>query len=415
MSEAALERFIAAAGLAEDRADVGGPLRGHTKDGPTGQRTPTAQDPLFGLHHLTRVAVVGREAILALADRPIVWTWDSVATAGLTILLAAGPGSGKTTLLAMLVVARANQGQPVSVLGRLVSPAPRGTFLVFVENEHSDESAARILRKACDQLGVSYDALDRIILVARGSVRIGSAVWGDVERLIAVGLVGDVVLDTLARCTPSASSDANDEQEQGAVFERISQAIELAPMPEARPMCWVAAHTRKCDGIPTLNDVGGSTQRAGQPDVVLLMGANRSAQRVRSVTVVFGKVREKDAEDWPAPVEYVVTKAGVELLDAPAGDDRPLEERIVCQLARGPQTKTALATALARSRADLEEPISNLFAAHQIAKTTVKLKGRTWPAFEARNGTGQSPGRVPQADDTGGGRTNQREGLDHAA
>jgi hypothetical protein len=343
---------------------------------------PTAKDPLRGLEHLSRVAVVGRDAIVELAERPIVWLWDYITTSGLIVLLAAGPGSGKTTLLFLLLAARANRGMPVAVLGRTVATAPEGKFLVVIENEHSDESAARILCKSLRLLSIDDVALERVILVARGNVRIGDPAWVNVETLIAAGLVSDIALDTLARCAPS---DANDEREQVEVFSRIADAIQKAPTPEARPTCWTAAHTRKCEGMPTLADVGGSTQRAGQADVVLLMGAQRAADRLTSVKVAFGKVREKDAEDWPAPVEYVVKKTGVVLVDAPEVDERPLEARIVSVLEVGPATKNQLREKLGRSAADIEDALSTLFSARAITTVTVKVRGRDFKAFALRN------------------------------
>jgi hypothetical protein len=343
---------------------------------------PTVKDPLRGLVHLQKVAVIGREAIAELADRPIVWVWDYIASAGLIVLLAAGPGCGKTTLLFLIIIARANRGAAVNVLGYAMTPAPDGRFIVVVEAEHSDESAARILRKSCTLLGVDESALERVILVARGNVRIGSPAWDDVERLIAAGLVSDIVLDTLARTAPS---DANDEREQVEIFARVAAAIELAPTPEARPMCWTAAHTRKHEGAPSLDDVGGSTQRAGQADVVLLMAAERANDKLASVKVTFGKVREKCAEDWPEPVSYVVRRDSVEIVGEPAKDERPLETRITEHLRIfGPTTKSQLRTKLGRSMPDLEAAITTLFQARLIRKADIKTRTGTYPGFELR-------------------------------
>lgn len=332
---------------------------------------PTAEDPLRGLNHLPKVAVVGRDRILELASRPVVWIWDFIATAGLTVLLAAGPGCGKTTLLFLLIAARANTRNPVKVLGYTVAPAPTGKWIVIVENEHSDESTARMLIKGCDRLGVGYEALDRIIMVARGNVRIGSPVWQEVEMLIRAGLVSDVVLDTLARC---AAADANDEQQQAEVFATIGSAIELAPSAETRPGFWVATHTRKCEGTPTLNDVSGSNQRAGGADVVILLGAQRTDGKINGVKAVFGKVREKDAEDWPEPVEYTVTKAGVTLVGATHGRPGGLQGRILDHIEKsGPTTKTALRELTGRSGTDIKEALDAL-----IAATLLRLDGERY-------------------------------------
>jgi hypothetical protein len=345
---------------------------------------PTAADPLRGLEYLSKVAVVGRQRLVELAERPVVWLWDQIATAGLTVLLAAGPGSGKTTLLFLLIAARANRGEPVRVLGRTMAPAPRGRYIVVIENEHSDESSARILRKSCARLGLDEEALEAFILVARQGVRIGSAEWQDVERLIAAGLVSDVVLDTLASSAPSALGDSNDETEQVATFDIIRRAINRAPSPDAWPTFWLAVHTRKCDGMPTMNDVAGSTQRAGQADVVLLMGAERSGDKVTAVKVAFGKVREKDAEDYPEPVTYTVTRSGVTVHDAPEDDGGPLEGRILAALATGAKTKTKLGTLLGRSGADIDAALTVLFGEHRIESVQLKVKGQPRKHFALR-------------------------------
>jgi hypothetical protein len=210
-------------------------------------------------------------------------------------------------------------------------------------------------------------------------------VWKDVAALIQRGLVSDVVLDTLARVTPAG--DSNDETDQVTVFDDIARTIELAPSPEDRPIFWVAAHLRKTDGVPTLNDVSGSTQRAGQADVVLLMGANRAGQKVKSVTCAFGKVREKDPDDWPSPVEYVVGKNGVTVVDAPEEDERPLKEQIVSRLELGvPLTKNAMKTKLSRSADDIENAITELFKERRIDKTSVRKAGREFFAYILRPG-----------------------------
>ena len=366
------------------------PRSGHVNGAtPPAEGGPTRVEPLRGLPDLAKVAVVGRERIRELADRPIVWIWDYVATAGLTVLLAAGPGGGKTTLLLLLIVARLNKGEPVSVLGRAVAPAPDGKYVVVIENEHSDESSARMLIRSCTLLHVEDTALDRVILVARGSVRIGSPAWEDVERLIAAALVSDVMLDTLARCT--SAGDSNDEQDQVQVFDRIAKAIELAPTAADRPTFWIGAHTRKSEGtVPSMNDVSGSTQRAGQSDVVICMGAKLTDGCVSSVSVHFRKVREKDADDWPRPVEYAVSRArGIEILDGKTEDKRPLETQILELLEREgkPMTKSGIADRLGRSRADVQVAVDTLFkAGDRLEGALVKASnGREYPAIQLKH------------------------------
>ncbi len=347
----------------------------------THEQGPSADAPLRGLEHLARVAVVGRESLIELAERPVVWLWEHVASAGLTILLAAGPGGGKTTLLFLLATARANRGSRSASSGaRSPRRHPGGSSWSSRTSIPTSRPPVSCARAAASTASTRRRST-RSWSPARGNVRIGSNVWLDVERLIAAGLVSDIVLDTLARCSP-VGADPNAEQEQVEVFARIAEAIERAPAADSRPTCWTAAHTRKVDGLPSLDDVSGSTQRAGQADVVILMGAQRTNNRVTSVKVGFGKVREKDAEDWPEPVEYTVKRDRVVLLDAPEVDDRPLEDRIVARLAAGAQSKTALANALGRSRGDLEGPISALFAERRIRSTEISHKGKTYKAFE---------------------------------
>lgn len=340
---------------------------------------PTAQNPLQGLARLAAVSIVGRERITDLAAKPVVYIWHGIALTGIVVVIAGGPGSGKTTLLFLVLAARLNLGPVVQVLGRTVTPAPTGRFVVLIEAEHGEGSAARKLVKSCRVLGIDESALDRIILVARRSVRIGSPEWAEVGKLVAAGLVSDIALDTLARVAPA---DANDEREQVAIFERITQTIDLAPTDDTKPVAWVVLHTRKGDGS-SLDEVGGSTQRTGQADTVLLVTAERRDGKVTSSKVTFAKLRE-EPDDYPMPAEYTVTKDGIVGVDAPAVDDRPLEVRIEERLALGPATKTSLCKALRVGKETIEDAITNLFASRRIKGTTVVVNGKQWPGFALR-------------------------------
>jgi hypothetical protein len=256
-------------------------------------------------------------------------------------------------------------------------------FVVLIEGEHSERSASRKLVKMARVAGLDDidGALDRIIVVARKSVRIGSKEWEDVERLIARGLVSDIALDTIARVAPA---DANSEAEQVAIFDRVAQAIERAPSEETKPVVWTVAHTRKGDG-DDLDDVGGSVQRTGQGDSVLIAKAERRDGRVISTRVIFPKLRE-DPDDPPPPVEFTVTKDAIVVTDGVKDDDsRPLEDRIEEQLRLGPQTKEGLKKKLGRSGEDIEAALTNLFAAHRVSTTTVKVRGRDRKAFKLRD------------------------------
>jgi hypothetical protein len=105
-----------------------------------------------------------------------------------------------------------------------------------------------------------------------------------------------------------------------------------------------------------------------------------------STRVTFPKLRE-DPDDYPEPVEFTVTRTGISICGTPDKDERPIEERILERLKLfGPQTKTALSTAMGRSKPDLEEPLSNLFAARQIGTTDIQIRGQARKAFCVRDG-----------------------------
>jgi hypothetical protein len=344
---------------------------------------PTSDDPLRGLERLRKVAVVGAKTIRELANAPVLYIWEDIAIAGIIVVLAGKVGCGKTTLLFWILVARMNTGEPVKVLDRTVTPAPAGMFVVLIEGEHSERSASRKLVKMATVAGiVDVDAaLERVIVVARKSVRIGSPEWQNVETLIAAGLVSDIALDTLARVAPA---DANSESEQVAIFDRVATAIDRAPSEETKPVCWVAAHQRKGEE-DDLDSISGSHQRPGQADTVLIVRAERRDGRVLSSTVIFPKLRE-EPDLYPGPIEYTVSKDSVIVIGASDDDDRPLEERIEEQLTLGPQTANRLATRLGRNDKDIQTAISALFAAHRITTTTVKVRGKPCRAFTVREG-----------------------------
>jgi hypothetical protein len=195
--------------------------------------------------------------------------------------------------------------------------------------------------------------------------------------------VSDIALDTLARTAPG---DANSEEAQVAIFERIVETIDMAPSEETRPVAWVAAHTRKDDSWE-LEDVGGSTQRVGQSDSVLMIRATKDSDgRVTSTKVKFAKLREDPEEQTPF-VEYAIKDGKITTIDPKAKDDKPLTERIVNVLAfgGGAKTKSALSTALGRSAKDINEAITMLFEEKRIrGGEPVKTRSGTYPTFELR-------------------------------
>jgi hypothetical protein len=352
------------------------------------QASPTSADPLRGLSALRRVAVVGRTRLHALASAPVVYAWQDIAVAGTIVLLASGPSEGKTTLLALILAAHAHDGEPLSLLGREVTPMPLGTYAVVIEGEHSEASFARKMIRACQTIGASDDALDRLIIVARKAVRLGSPEWADVVRLIGAGLVGVVAIDTIARVAPAA---ADDEREQVAIFDGVAQAIEAAPSLATRPTVYACAHTRKNGRTGELADVSGSTQRTGQADTVLMLAGQKRDGRTVATTVTFAKLRE-EPDEYPAPVTFALEGTALRYLHASSqDDDRPLEARILDALAPGPMTKRALRDQL-QARAGLEEAISTLFGERRIETTQVTAGGRSWKAFRLRAEHGMEHG-----------------------
>src|SRR6185437_10589352 len=152
---------IAADGVAEIAAEIARSLRTASEPDPewlahvdddaprsAATESPTHAEPLRGLAHLARVATLGRACLMDLACVQTHYVWQDIAVSGTIVLLASGPSEGKTTLLFLLLVARATLGAPVALLGRGVEPASRGKYLVVIEGEHSESSAARKLLRS---------------------------------------------------------------------------------------------------------------------------------------------------------------------------------------------------------------------------------------------------------------------------
>lgn len=342
---------------------------------------PSVSAPLRGLEHLGKLAVFGRDALRALAAAPVAYAWRDIAVAGTVTLIAGPPAEGKTTLLFLLLAARLTTGDPVTLLGRVVTPAPAGQYVVLIEGEHSEGSTARKMLRMMALLGVDDVALDRLIVVARKAVKLGSPAWLDVVKLTKAGLVSDIALDTIARVAPG---DANDEREQVAIFDIVAQAIESAPDGgDEKPSAWAVAHTRKGEAA-SLEDVSGSAQRVGQADTVALVKGEKVDGRTVSTTVTFAKLRE-DPDVYPLPVTFAIVKDddGARLETGGKDEDgRPLEVRILEQLAAGPKTKTGIVKALHRNLRDVEPAITALFAARRIRSAEVKTRTGAYRGFE---------------------------------
>lgn len=221
---------------------------------------------------LRPIGMLGYAQYAALAEQPVNWAWVGYAAAG-TIVTIAGPSSGgKTTLLLLLLLARAWSGEPIELLGRQVTPAPEGQFIVLIEAEHGESSIARKLFKSAGILNIDPSrALERVFTIARKEIKIGDPKWERIKELAAAGLVSDLAIDTIARAT---AADANSEREQTQIFADIAKVIEAAP-PGRQPTVWVLAHTRKASS-EALEDVAGSVARIGQSDSVIMVSPQRS-------------------------------------------------------------------------------------------------------------------------------------------
>jgi len=362
--------------------------RREVRERPSGQRDARVEindepdePPARGLARLSRVALTGRDACLEAASRPIEYAWQDIAVVGTIVVIAGGVAEGKTLLLFLVLVARLH-GSPIQLLGRHVLPAPQGQVVVLIEAEQDSESTARRLKRSFDLLGVDDHGFDRLVIIARKSVRIGSQEWGAIVEMCEDGLVSDIALDTIARVAPS---EANDEGAQVEIFDRVACAIEAAPEGK-RPTVWVCAHKRKGEGHG-LEMVSGSAQRTGQADSVCIVEGERDAngQTVASL-VTFEKLRH-DPERYPEATRFAVLKApdGERTLKqgaSTASDGRPLEERILEALEAGPLTKRSLRDRLRVGDAILEDALSALFAVRHVRSTVAHVGGREWKAIE---------------------------------
>jgi hypothetical protein len=345
---------------------------------------PTAAEPLCGLPTLQRLALMGRDRIVSRAAEPVVYLWHGIVVAGTVVIVAGAPGEGKTTLMFLVLVARAGR-VPVSVLGLAVTPAPEPRRVVLIEAEHGDASTARKLVKSCEALGVSHEALDRVIVLARADVKLGTVAWAETRQLIAAGLVSDVFVDSLARFT---SADANAEQEQAAVFDEVHRAIESSAEP--KPTFWFIAHGRK-GATGGIDDVSGSAQRAAQGDSVLFVRAERAPDgRVLSSRVTFPKLRE-EPDEFPGERRFRLHRDDDDRWTITDGADQadetskgPVTDRVVRALEDGPKTKNQLRTEMGVNEQTFEAAVTELFRLRRVRRSSKTIRGRDYPAFALR-------------------------------
>lgn len=363
--------------------------KGHLLEPPPMPSSSVVKNELAPLDRsplLAQIALVGREAILSAASRPVIWLWACYVVAGQVVLVFGAPGGGKTTLLFLLVLARAN-ANALEVLGRRVEPAPTGMYIVLIEGEHEEGSAARKLVKSEQIVGADETALDRVILLARKEVRIGTPKWDEVTKLVERGLVSDIFVDSLARL---ASTDANSEQEQVAVFIEVGAAIECAPDDVTKPTVWINAHGRKGQG-GDVDDVSGSAQRAAQADTILFVKATKDDDdKVISSRVSAVKLRE-EPEEWPKAVEFSIAKNDAGLWHCTTGgasartEDTPAHDRVHALVtSKGACTKSEIRAALKLNSERVEKALSVLFAEKRITKMKKTVNGRPFDAFASR-------------------------------
>lgn len=329
------------------------------------------EGPLTQWPALAKVAITGWDSIRKLAAESVTYTWEGIAMPGIIVGMTGAPGEGKTTLMFLLIAARLHTGDALSVLGFPVQPAPRDRYVVLIEAEHGEASASRKLIKSAEAIGAVPS--DRLIMVARKSVTLGSPEWIDVRSMIAAGLVSDVFVDSLARFAPA---DSASEEEQAAIFDEVAAAIESSA--HVAPTFWFVMHSRKGQSTGTTEDVSGSQQRGAQLDTLLSIHAERHkrTRQVTSAVVTFPKLRE-EPDEHPGRCQFAVVRtdgvrwAYVDIDDS--GDETPdanapVDEQLHAYLsAHGPMPKTKARTALGVGSPKLEAAITKLFQNHRIA------------------------------------------------
>ncbi len=294
--------------------DVLAYFRAHTAEPAQPPPEPTPEpapadpsDPLAGCPLIKKHALVGAVRVREMAAKPVPYVWEGIATAAQIVAFNGKPGGGKTTLLFLVVVARANTGAPVYLLGYEMKPAPAGKWVVLIEAEQSDGSSARKLVKSVEALGIGDAALERIVTLARKDVREGSGLYEEVKSLVRRGVVSDIGIDSLSKLSKGA---ANAEEDQAEVFDKVQRdLIEAAPGGEEdKPIVWLVSHATKAGDGTSVDDMSGSAQRAAQVDTLINVIPTKDEQgRTVSSTCYFTKLRE-EPDTFPPSVEFTVAK-----------------------------------------------------------------------------------------------------------
>jgi hypothetical protein len=266
------------------------------------------------LQKLIQSGLSGGEKVASLAALPIPWLWRPFVVTGTIVLVGGSPWGGKTTLLFLLATLRAGE-EEVDFLGHPLTPAPEGQYVVFIEAEQSEKAAARKWVRCAKALKTPIP--DRMILLARDQVRVGSSRWGQIISLAREGLISDIFLDTLASTT---DAEAKDEQAQAALFQQFVTVIRSSPA-DFPVTIWIAAHTRK-DNSDGLQGISGSNQRTAQSDTVMTVEVARhpKTQKITNAKLSFKKLKEDPPdEDDISDIKYFVhPEKGVVVLAKPS-------------------------------------------------------------------------------------------------
>lgn len=341
--------------------------------------------PLHLAPLLAADAIVGAAKIREIAAKPIPYIWQDIATAAQIVGLNGKPGGGKTTLAFLIVAARANlEIPPIEILGRYMYPAPEEKWILLLEAEQSEGSTSRKLERSFEALGLGDKSLDRVIVLARKEVIVGSEKWKEVQSIVKTGLISDVVIDTLARVAPS---EANEEKDQAAVFSAFQAVIESLPNTEEadKPVFWIVMHARKGEEATSVDAVSGSAQRVAQLDTLLNVVPEVDGGRVVASNVYFPKLRE-DPDDPPAPYRLVVKRdgkrlritSGVQVIGTP-------RERVMLVLKmHGELTKTGIKEKTKLNTEQIEEVITALFKDRLLTKSEKDVRGRMRDFFKLR-------------------------------
>jgi hypothetical protein len=342
--------------------------------------------PLADFPGIREAALVGAKAHAEAAARPLTFVWEDRACPGNVVLVGGAPGAGKTTAFKLLIAARCNRTRErVSVLGGEMKSADPDKFVLFVEAEEGEASAARGLERARAMLGLPDDTFARLVTIARKEVTAGSARWLEIVELCRRGHVDSIWIDSLARFQ---AEDANSEQ-QAEVFAEVQSAIEGAPSTE-KPTTWMICHSRK-NGGDDIADIAGSVQRAAQADVVAILTADKDddGQNV-SATLKFLKIRET-GDTWPKASSFSIAKGedgGWRVAwgeRSARADDQPAHERVYSLLQKGGQrTKNEIREALGLNAKRLEQALTTLFSERRIKKSKITVRGTEREVFMAK-------------------------------